>query len=687
MKNVILLSLLFLVFTTSAQVAVNSDGSVANASAMLDIESTNSGLLIPRMTEVNRDAIGTPATGLMIYQTDGVTGFYFYSGSVWTKFTAGVISLNELTDAKTGGLSVFVGSGAGEDDDLSDNYNAFVGFKSGHSNTEGSHNIALGAHSFYSNENGIANTALGYRAMHSNISGPYNTSVGYQSLNSNQSGSQITSVGAFSLYFNTASGNSAVGYASLNHNTTGYSNTAFGTGNLYSNTIGDYNVSMGVDALRYSIDRSNLVAIGAYALYNNGEDVTETFHATENTALGFKSLYNNTIGYANTSTGSNSLFSNTEGSYNTATGLNAIYKNTTGTHNSAFGASSLYENTTGNFNTALGSASLGSNTEGDYNTANGQESANSNTTGDNNTAIGYQSLHTNVSGSYNTANGVQSLFNNTASNNTAVGYQSLYSNISGPYNSAFGYQAMYSNVINYYGTAIGYKALYNSIGNSNTASGHKALFNNTTGQQNTAVGASVMNSNETGEGNVAMGFETLYFNSSGNNNTAIGKHSFYNGVAYSNSTAIGYYTRISASNQVRLGNNVVTSIGGYRSWTTLLTKGSKTKITENVVGLDFILKLRPVTIGINNNSDAPVGSEKVYSGFVAREVEESAKAADFEFSGVDAPKGDGDSYGIRYSEFVVPLVKGMQEQQQIIEDLIKTVEKLESEIEELRRGK
>lgn len=56
-----------------------------DASAALDISSTSQGVLIPRMTESQRTAIASPATGLMVYQTNNTTGLYQYNGSAWAQ--------------------------------------------------------------------------------------------------------------------------------------------------------------------------------------------------------------------------------------------------------------------------------------------------------------------------------------------------------------------------------------------------------------------------------------------------------------------------------------------------------------------------------------------------------------------------------------------------------------------------
>lgn len=85
LKIFIAVIILLPIITFAQGVAINTDDSDADPSAMLDVKSTDKGVLIPRMTEAERDAInaGNPATGLMIYQTDNAPGFYYYDGIGW----------------------------------------------------------------------------------------------------------------------------------------------------------------------------------------------------------------------------------------------------------------------------------------------------------------------------------------------------------------------------------------------------------------------------------------------------------------------------------------------------------------------------------------------------------------------------------------------------------------------------
>jgi len=218
---------------------------------------------------------------------------------------------------------------------------------------------------------------------------------------------------------------------------------------------------------------------------------------------------------------------------------------------------------------------------------------------------------------------------------------------------------LYANISGINNVAIGYQSLRNNNGNYNTAVGQQSLYSNTSGAENAAFGKNA-----------------LYANTTGNRNTAIGYNAFYTGTAYTNSTAVGYNASISASNQVRIGNSSVTSIGGFANWTNVSDARFKKDIQENVPGLKFVLKLRPVTYRLNMDAIAEklqtpdslrlFESEKlkesmVQTGFIAQEVEKVAQELGYEFSGVDTPKNENDYYGLRYAEFVVPLVKALQE--------------------------
>ena len=143
-------------------------------------------------------------------------------------------------------------------------------------------------------------------------------------------------------------------------------------------------------------------------------------------------------------------------------------------------------------------------------------------------------------------------------------------------------------------------------------------------------------------------------------------------VSGTNSIAIGHGTEVSASNEVFIGNSAITSIGGNVNWTATSDGRFKTNVQENVPGLDFIRQLSPVTYNFdldklndfNHSNGLPTAhkTDVVYSGFIAQDVLETAQELGYDFSGVKVPENEeSDLYGIRYAEFVVPLVKATQE--------------------------
>ena len=98
MRNVKIFAIIFILlfvasFSMAQGVAINTDGATADGSAMLDVKSTSSGMLIPRMTLAQRNSLTLPAHSLLIYQTDNTTGYYYNSGTpaspVWVRLATG----------------------------------------------------------------------------------------------------------------------------------------------------------------------------------------------------------------------------------------------------------------------------------------------------------------------------------------------------------------------------------------------------------------------------------------------------------------------------------------------------------------------------------------------------------------------------------------------------------------------
>lgn len=91
MKKIVFQLVLLFAFTTNIiaqSVAINIDGSALNTSAILDIKSITKGLLIPRMTTVQRIAIATPAKGLIVFDIS-TNGLWFYNGTGWNALSSG----------------------------------------------------------------------------------------------------------------------------------------------------------------------------------------------------------------------------------------------------------------------------------------------------------------------------------------------------------------------------------------------------------------------------------------------------------------------------------------------------------------------------------------------------------------------------------------------------------------------
>ena len=381
----LLLAVLLLQYSVRAQsFAINTDGSAANASALLDVKSTGKGILLPRMTAAQKTAIVLPATGLLVYQTDGTPGLYLNNG------TAAVPNW-QLVLASANGWTVTGNTGT-------DTASNFIGTTDNMALRFKINNLQAGLISSTIN-------AFGLGAAKAPGTSTGITAMGIAALGLSRNKNDLVAIGDSALYNNSTGAtlathsvrNSAFGSKVLLNNTVGWNNTGTGFQSLYSNTSGVSNTGN-----------------GAYALENNTS-------ATGNAAFGAFTLRANTTGGGNTALGTFVLEANTTGGGNIGAGQQALFNNTTGIFNTAIGYTALLANLTNSYNTGIGfSALVGS--KGDNNTSVGSYSSYGNLLGADNTSLGYHSLYTNGYGTFNTAIGDSAdVLSNSLTNATAIG--------------------------------------------------------------------------------------------------------------------------------------------------------------------------------------------------------------------------------------------------------------------------
>jgi trimeric autotransporter adhesin len=312
-----------------AQVSINNDNAAPHASAMLDVKSTNKGMLVPRMTTAQRNNIAAPATGLLVFDSD-LNRFYFFNGTNWGEI--GAITPQFIADAD-GNTSVHTETNSNEDvirfkiggnekwrmigERLENNSslgNTFLGYNTGLSNTTGFENTFVGLRAGQSNTTGICNTFLGYKAGLSNTTGVVNTFIGYNT----------------GLFNTTGTANTFVGYKAGESNTTGNANVFLSYLSGQFNTTGNYNIFLGNHSGNYNTT------------------------GNENIFLGYATGYLNTTGSYNLVAGNFAGNKNTTGYYNVFLGHISGISNTTGGENTFLGCAAGRDNTTGSFNTFLG---------------------------------------------------------------------------------------------------------------------------------------------------------------------------------------------------------------------------------------------------------------------------------------------------------------------------------------------
>ncbi len=280
--------------STAQSFSVSTSGVLPDSSAMLDIISTNKGLLVPRVSltsTTDTTTIANPATSLMVYNTnDTITngsglGYYYYNGTHWVNFLNGITSGNNASYWSPIGNA---GTTAGTN---------FIGTTDSVPLVLKSHNIqGIKLHPKGQIEAGDANSNLflGLNSGLHNTTGTYNTANGNQALDSNTTGAYNAASGNQALFSNTTgSWNTAMGHQALYSNTTGVWNTAFGDMALLSETTGNNNTAIGDYAGVYLTTGNSCVFVGNNAYIEDTEIGAGSGAITSSIALGSGSRITN----------------------------------------------------------------------------------------------------------------------------------------------------------------------------------------------------------------------------------------------------------------------------------------------------------------------------------------------------------------------------------------------------------
>jgi hypothetical protein len=381
------IGLVLITFLTSdyvfGQVKVGDNPTQINANAIMELESANKGVLLPRIALTSTSSpspMSAFVAGMVVYNTatagDVVPGFYVSNGLSWTKID------NQSGTTYTGSTSVTLNGTSFERAALTGDVTATAN----------------------SNATTIANDAVTYSKMqnvsaNNRILGRATTGAGdveeiTLGTGLSLSGTTLNATGDLRLV-NTASHISQDAGVGSNGTSAGSNESIMiGSGAGNSNS-GQRNIFIGHEAGNANTNATNLVFMGYQAGKSNTTGVRNTFvgnlsgtgntTANGNTGFGFESLKTNSTGNNNTAFGTYTLTNNTLYS-NTAIGFNALNTNN-GHSNTVVGAAAMETETTGNHNTVLG-ASAGWRISGNENILIGSGSGWNLTTGSKNIIIG-----------------------------------------------------------------------------------------------------------------------------------------------------------------------------------------------------------------------------------------------------------------------------------------------------------
>ncbi|HAX5299624.1 TPA: hypothetical protein JZG53_001029 [Escherichia coli] len=473
------------------------------------------------------------------------------------------------------------------------------------------------------------------------------------------------------------------------------------------------NTAFGPRALQDLTDGVNNTAIGSKSLMSN-------ISGNNNTGVGFLTLYRCT-GTGNTAVGSVAGEWLTTGSYNSFFGLGAGEKVKGGRYNVGVGFEAMAEAPDTIYTVAVGYRANGN--PGDYSQSNSVyvgSFAGDFSIGSNNTMVGYRAG--------NCLGAAEAVGTGTGHDNVGIGMFAMRKNLAGNESVVIGAGAATESTITDNVVVIGYGACgeTQTLGSFTVSIGHMALIA-ATGDNNVAVGQQALKGTTSGSSNVAIGSGSLVTNTTGALNTAIGHNSgrlTQSGESTSsltNTTTVGNDARVSGSNQVQLGNSSTTTYV-YGTVQNRSDARDKTDIRDTLLGIEFILGLRPVdgrwdmrddyidviektrivpkkverdvdgiTISAIENVEekylevvqkTPDGSKKrqrYHHWFIAQDVLKLCEKLGVEFGGLQhhLKNGGDDVYSLGYDEFIPPIVKSIQQCWERIDNIERRIEELE----------
>lgn len=544
LQKIIYLAICFHLQIAYSQVGIGTES--PSASAILDVVSPNNdkGILIPRLTLSEKNNISSPAIGLLIYQTDGDHGFYFYDGNWKQLFFTGSSGSNNSTPTFLYGTENILLDGTTSPNVGSMHRSVGLGYLTLNNVTTGNKNVAIGSRSMKDNTTGYMNVGIGWSSLTKNTTGGRNVAIGgSEALDANTTGSN----------------NVAIGDRSMTYNVSGQSNVAIGSNSLLNNNSGNYNTMVGVEA-GSSIRTENgntgndNVGLGYRALQLN-------YSGDKNVAIGWDAL-RRTKGSGNIGLGYKAGWYNVDGNNNTFIGINAGIGSSNATNLSnatALGNNAIVDTSN---KIQLGDSNItnvetsGSITAGAITIPNTDGSANQILKTDGSGTLSW----TTISGGATNLDGLSDAINNNQFNTIIIGSTPNISQNAG-YSTGLGRRVLERITTGDENIAMGHQALgETTTGSYNTAMGSHVIFRNTTGYQNSAYGQRALENNTTGYRNVGIGSSAGDTNITGYNNTLIGYNADLNSNNLTNATAIGANATVNASNKIKLGNSSITNV-------------------------------------------------------------------------------------------------------------------------------